>query len=82
MYHKVHKMQKNFASCRILSVLKAVEEDADVEAGTVSEVVLRPGGVEEPVGFHFRTRLSLGVRETSMPRKGATAMKAYLCMAA
>ena len=32
-------------------MLKAVEEDADVEAGTVSEVVLRPGGVEEPVGF-------------------------------
>ena len=37
--------------------MKAVEEDADVEAGTVGEVVLTAGGVEEPVGLQDEAEL-------------------------
>ena len=56
------------------SVLKAVEEDADVEPETAGEVVRSQSALT--------TRQSFGVRDTSMPTKGATAMNAYLCMAA
>ena len=36
------------------SVLKAVEEDADVEPETAGEVVLAACGVEEPVGLDYQ----------------------------
>ena len=37
------------------SVLKAVEEDADVEPETAGEVVLAACGVEEPVGLDYQS---------------------------